>query len=134
MNSRSLIKEAHEHENLKIPPIICVWRNYDKPIPKWRKGLNKWIDRRRRPTQWKVELYNFALSLLPAALAFHATVALSDTEPDLSRLSTALYVLMLVIVVFLKGLSRKVADDNLTQPSLRSKELAERYDKDIVKF
>lgn len=111
VNSRNPKTEARELGKLKNPPIVCVWRHYDKPMPKWRKGLNKWIDRRRRPAQWKADLHAFTLSLLPTVVAVHALLAWNGAIGTTFWISMVLYTIMVFMVLFFKGLSRKVADN-----------------------
>ncbi|MGP5573625.1 hypothetical protein ACTXN6_13230 [Corynebacterium casei] len=110
MNSRNPKTEARELGKLKNPPIVCVWRHYDKPIPKWRKGLNKWIDRRRRPAQWKADLHAFSLSLLPTVVAFYAALAASGARGPTFWIIMVLYAIMVITVALFKYHSTK--DDN----------------------
>ena len=110
MNSRNPKTEARELGKLKNPPIVCVWRHYDKPIPKWRKVLNKWGDRIGRPAQWKADLHAFALSFLPAVVAFMVTLAWNDAMGTTLRICIVLYAIMVITVALFKYHSTK--DDN----------------------
>lgn len=111
MNSRNPKTEARELGKLKNPAIVCVWRHYDEPMPKWRKVLNKWGDRIGRPAQWKVALHGFALSLLPVVVAVHALLAWNGAIGATFWISMVLYAIMVITVVFFKGLSREVANN-----------------------
>lgn len=110
MNSRNPKIEARELGKLKNPAIVCVWRHYDEPIPKWRKVLNKWGDRIGRPAQWKAALHAFALSFLPAVVAFIVTLAWNGAMGTTLRICIVLYVIMFFTVALFKCLSTK--DDN----------------------
>ena len=107
MNSRNPKTEAHELGKLKNPAIVCVWRHYDEPIPKWRKVLNKWGDRIGRPAQWKADLHGFALSFLPAVVAFMVTLAWNDNMGATFIAIIVLYAIMFITVALFKYRSTK---------------------------
>ena len=94
MNSRNPKTEARELGKLKNPPIVCVCRHYDKPIPKW-----------------KADLHAFALSFLPAVVAFHAALAASGAIGPTFCIGLGLYAIMFFTVVSIKELSKGVVDD-----------------------
>lgn len=93
MNSRNPKTEARELGKLKNPPIVCVWRHYDKPIPKW-----------------KADLHAFALSFLPAVVAFMVTLAWNDAMGTTLWISMGLYAIMVITVALFKYHPTK--DDN----------------------
>ena len=93
MNSRNPKTEARELGKLKNPPIVGVWRHYDKPIPKW-----------------KADLHAFALSFLPAVVAFHAALAASGAIGPTFCIGLVLYAFTFGTVVFIKGFSKEVDD------------------------
>lgn len=80
-------------------------------MPKWRKVLNEWGGCIGRPAQWKADLHAFALSFLPAVVAFMVTLVASGAIGTTFWISMGLYAIMVVMVLFFKGLSRKVADN-----------------------
>ena len=93
MNSRNPKTEARELGKLKNPPIVCVCRHYDKPIPKW-----------------KADLHAFALSFLPAVVAFHAALAASGAIGPTFCIGLVLYAFTFGTVGFIKGFSKEVDD------------------------
>ena len=93
MNSRNPKTEARELGKLKNPPIVGVWRHYDKPIPKW-----------------KADLHAFALSFLPAVVAFHAALAASGAIGPTFCIGLVLYAFTFGTVGFIKGFSKEVDD------------------------
>ena len=93
MNSRNPKTEARELGKLKNPPIVGVWRHYDKPIPKW-----------------KADLHAFALSFLPAVVAFHAALAASGAIGPTFCIGLVLYAFTFGTVGFIKGFSMEVDD------------------------
>ena len=93
VNSRNPKTEARELGKLKNPPIVGVWRHYDKPIPKW-----------------KADLHAFALSFLPAVVAFHAALAASGAIGPTFCIGLVLYAFTFGTVGFIKGFSKEVDD------------------------
>ena len=91
VNSRNQIREAPALKTCRNPPIVCVWRHYDKPIPKW-----------------KADLHAFALSFLPAVVAFIVTLLASGAIGITFWISMGLYVFTFGTVVFIKGFSKEV--------------------------
>ncbi|MGP5603437.1 hypothetical protein [Corynebacterium casei] len=93
MNSRNPKTEARELGTLKNPPIVCVCRHYDKPIPKW-----------------KADLHAFALSFLPAVVAFIMTLVFAGPIGSTFCIGLVLYAIMVITVALFKYHSTK--DDN----------------------
>ena len=93
MNSRNPKIEARELGKLKNPAIVCVWRHYDEQIPKW-----------------KADLHAFALSFLPAVVAFMVTLAWNDNMGATFIAIMVLYAIMFITVALFKYRSTK--DDN----------------------
>jgi len=69
--------------------------------------LNKWGDRIGRPAQWKADLHGFALSFLPAVVAFMVTLAWNDNMGATFIAIMVLYAIMFITVALFKYHSTK---------------------------
>lgn len=102
MKSRDVIAESSELNDLKELRLV---------YPLWRAGATLIGRTIGRPAQWKADLHAFALSLLPAVVAVHANLAMDGAIGTTFWISMGLYAIMVFMVVFLKGLSKKVRDN-----------------------
>lgn len=102
VNSRNPKTESSELNDLKELRLVYPWRQAGAIL------IGRTIG---RPTQWKADLHAFALSLLPVVVAVHALLAMPGNIGATFIAIMVLYAIMVVMVVFFKGLSRKVVDN-----------------------
>jgi|SRR5699024_5530332 len=78
---------------------------------KRREEINEWLAHKTRPAPWKADVYGFTLSLLPAALVFHMGLAAAGVGGAQWVFSLCLYGVAILIVLFIKGLSKELVDN-----------------------
>ena len=101
MKSRDVIAESSELNDLKELRLV---------YPLWRAGATLIGRTIGRPAQWKADLHAFALSLLPAVVAFIMTLVASGNIGATFIAIMVLYAFTFGTVVFIKGFSTEVDD------------------------
>ena len=101
MKSRDVIAESSELNDLKELRLV---------YPLWQAGATLIGRTIGRPAQWKADLHAFALSLLPAVVAFIMTLVASGNIGATFIAIMVLYAFTFGTVVFIKGFSKEVDD------------------------
>ena len=101
MKSRDVIAESFELNDLKELRLV---------YPCLQAGTILVGRTIGRPAQWKADLHAFALSFLPAVVAFMVTLAWNDAMGTTLRICIVLYAIMVITVALFKYHSTK--DDN----------------------
>lgn len=99
VETRNIIAESYELKNLK--ELRLVYPCAEAVGIQLARTIG-------HPRKWKADLHGFSLSLLLAALAFHAGLAASGIKDAGLTFSTCLYLGAVIIVAFIKGLSKEV--------------------------
>jgi len=101
VKSRDAIAESSELNDLKELRLV---------YPLWQAGATLIGRTIGRPAQWKADLHAFALSLLPAVVAFIMTLVASGNIGATFIAIMVLYAFTFGTVVFIKGFSKEVDD------------------------